>query len=236
MATARRSRKAASVSDMPLRGSGARKPLGDAAARREKEILEAAMELFHERGYANTSVEDVASAVGILKGSLYHYIDSKEDLLYRVVEQVHESVQGIMQDVEARADRSPLQRLDEYVQAQVLYNARNLHRISVYYQDRARLGPARFAEIRRWRRAQEKFVVNLIEEAAAVGEVPADIDARLAANCVFAVVIWMHTWYRPGAATSARTLAAFCARFVLEGLSAGRATPPPAPLAFGVEA
>jgi AcrR family transcriptional regulator len=228
MARAQAARKTGSVSDMPLRGSGARKPLGDAAAKREREILEAAMELFHERGYANTSVEDVASAVGILKGSLYHYIDSKEDLLYRVVEQVHESVQAIMAGVDARADLSPLGRLDAYVQEQVLYNARNLRRISVYYQDRARLSPARFAEIRRWRRAQERYVVNLIEEAAAAGEVPADIDTRLAANSVFAVVIWMYTWYRPGGSTSAKTLAEFSAGFVLHGLTSGRPPAPPA--------
>lgn len=210
------------MSDMPLRGSGPRRPLNGAAAKRERDILEAAMELFHERGYANTSVEDVASAVGILKGSLYHYIDSKEDLLYRIVEQVHESVQEIMAAVDARDDLTPLGRLDAYVQEQVLNNARNLRRIGVYYQDRARLSPERFAEIRRWRRAQERHVIGLVEDAASAGEVPADIDTRLAANCVFAVVIWMYTWYRPGGATSARTLAEFCSRFVIAGLTGGQ--------------
>src|ERR1700759_4722157 len=142
----------ASVSDMPLRGSGERRPLRGAAAKREKEILEAAVELFNEGGYANTSVEDVATAVGMLKGSLYHYIDSKEDLLYRIVEQVHESVQGIMTDVAEPEGLTPLERIGAYVEGQVIYNARNLPRISVYYQDRARLSPARLAEIRRWRR------------------------------------------------------------------------------------
>jgi TetR/AcrR family transcriptional regulator, cholesterol catabolism regulator len=225
MASARASKRSASVSDLPLRGSGARKPLNDAAVRREREILNAAMDLFHERGYANTSVEDVASAVGILKGSLYHYIDSKEDLLYRIVEQVHESVQQIMASIEERHDLTPLQRLEAYVREQVIYNAANLRRISVYYQDRARLSPARSAEIRRWRRNQERAVIGLIEQAAAAGEVPADIDTRLAANCVFAVVIWMYTWYRPGGPTSARALAEFSARFVLEGLTGGQPRP-----------
>ena len=228
MASDQASRKPESVSDMPLRGSGASKPLNGAAAKREKEILEAATELFHARGYANTSVEDVASAVGILKGSLYHYIDSKEDLLYRIVEQVHESAQSIMSEVEGRRDLSPIGRLDAYVQAQILFNARNLRRISVYYQDRARLSPGRYAEIRHWRRNQERFVVALIEEAQAVGEVPTDTDTRLAANCVFAVVIWMYTWYKPGGTTSARTLAEFCARFVVDGLTAGTLKAPPA--------
>lgn len=228
MARGRGTTKTGSVSDMPLRGSGPRRPLNDAAAKREREILEAAVELFHERGYANTSVEDVASAVGILKGSLYHYIDSKEDLLYRIVEQVHEGVQEIMAAVDARGDLTPLGRLEAYVKQQVLNNARNLKRIAVYYQDRARLSPERFAEIRRWRRAQERYVIGLIEDAAGAGEVPADMDARLGANCAFAVVIWMHTWYRPGGATSARTLAEFCSRFVIEGLTGGRPQVPAA--------
>jgi hypothetical protein len=127
-----------------------------------------------------------------------------------------------MSEAEARKDLSPLGRLDVYVQAQIMYNARNLHRISVYYQDRARLSPARFAEIRRWRRAQERFVVALIEEAQAAGEVPEDTDSRLAANCVFAVIVWMYTWYRPGGTISPRTLAEFCARFVIDGLTSGR--------------
>jgi TetR/AcrR family transcriptional regulator, cholesterol catabolism regulator len=224
--------RGASVSDMPLRSSGARKPLQGAAAKREKEILEAAVDLFHQRGYANTSVEDVAGAVGILKGSLYHYIDSKEDLLYRIVEQVHESVQQIVDDVESASELTPLERIDRYVQAQILYNARNLRRISVYYQDRARLSPARLTEIRAWRRGQERFVVALVEDAAAAGQVPSDIDTRLAANCIFAVVIFMYTWYRPGGTTSAKALAQFCSSFVIDGITGrGPLTPPAAPAA-----
>ena len=52
---------------------------------RWNEIVEAAAEAFRTNGFAATSLEDIASAVGIWKGSLYHYINSKEDLLFAVV-------------------------------------------------------------------------------------------------------------------------------------------------------
>ena len=51
--------------------------------RRQQEVIEAAARVFHEKGYESTSIQDIAEAVGILKGSLYYYIRSKEDLPLR---------------------------------------------------------------------------------------------------------------------------------------------------------
>ena len=60
-------------------------PLHQPRRRREREVLDVAARLFHERGYADTSVQDIADELGILKGSLYHYIEVKEDLLFRLL-------------------------------------------------------------------------------------------------------------------------------------------------------
>ena len=53
---------------------------------RGQDVIEAAIRVFHKKGYASASIQDVAAEVGVLKGSLYHYIDSKEDLLARIFE------------------------------------------------------------------------------------------------------------------------------------------------------
>jgi hypothetical protein len=50
--------------------------------KRADEIFEAAVKVFYERSYAGATVQDVADEVGILKGSLHHYIATKEDLLF----------------------------------------------------------------------------------------------------------------------------------------------------------
>ena len=54
---------------------------------REHEVVEAAVKVFYEKGYAASTIQDVADVVGVLKGSLYHYISSKEDLLFRILQQ-----------------------------------------------------------------------------------------------------------------------------------------------------
>ncbi len=57
---------------------------GSGMSDRHREILEAAAALFAERGYAATSIRDIGQRVGLLGGSLYHYIKSKEDLFVRI--------------------------------------------------------------------------------------------------------------------------------------------------------
>src|SRR5438309_10599210 len=70
---------------------------------REGEILTAAARIFREKGYHGTSVQDIAEAVGLLKGSLYHYIRSKEQLLARLFEG---SLGGTIDELETIAARS----------------------------------------------------------------------------------------------------------------------------------
>ena len=55
----------------------------------EKTIIKEALKLFRQKSYHATSMADIAMACGLLKGSLYHYFQSKEDLMIKVIESVH---------------------------------------------------------------------------------------------------------------------------------------------------
>jgi AcrR family transcriptional regulator len=195
--------------------------------RRAQEIFEAATDIFHRRGYADTSVEDIADAVGILKGSLYHYIDTKEDLLFTILHGVHEDVDKMLKAAIEREDLAPLERLLAYVREQVAYNARNVKRIAVYYHDQNQLGPERLQHIKGRRRAHERYVLGLIKEAQESGDIAKDLDPALLAAQVFGSVVWLYTWYRPGGSVSADTIADFTTDFLRRGLtaSAGKARP-----------
>jgi AcrR family transcriptional regulator len=197
------------------------------SAAREAEILDASVDIFHANGYSATSVEDVAQAVGILKGSLYYYIDSKEDLLVRIVEAVHDEVQKVMDDVLLADEGTPLERIAAYVRAQVDYNAHNIKRMRVYYHDYEQLSEERLSEVRKRRRAQEQAAIRVLQEAKEAGEIPADLDERLAAKSMFATILWMYTWYKPGGNVSAKGLADFCAKFVVDGVRGGMAPAAP---------
>ena len=190
--------------------------------------MRAAVKVFYERGYSDATVQDVADELGILKGSLYHYIDSKQDLLLRLFDQLHADVDRILADVLALEGLAALERLDVYVRRQVLYNLDNLERIAVYYQDMERLGePERTAVVDR-RKEHERFVTALIREAQEAGAADPGLDAKLVSNCVFATIIWTYRWYQPGGRSSRGTIAAMCSDFVLAGVVGDRALSEPA--------
>jgi len=206
----------------PARGSSAARPnRGGGTKRRDREVLDTAAEVFYRQGYADASVQDVADALGILKGSLYHYIDSKEDLLFAILEEVHADVDALFATATGRTGVAPLERLVDYVRNQVEYNARNVTKIAVYYQDGDKLSPPRRQEIRSRRRAHEKYVAGLLHEAQERGEAPPDLDVPLATASIFATMIWPYTWYRPGGGVSARRLSDFVAGFVRRGVGGG---------------
>jgi TetR/AcrR family transcriptional regulator, cholesterol catabolism regulator len=189
--------------------------------KRDREIIDAAARMFREHGYTDTSVQDVANEVGILKGSLYYYIDSKEDLLFRVLEDVHEDAKHILDDVGAM-DAPPLDRLAAYLRGHVEFNLRNLAKVAVYYHDFAQLAPERRAVIVEQRRQYGDFVVGLIEEAQQAGDVAADLDPRVAGYSALGMVNWVYTWYRPVGEAAPEELANLIADIVVGGLRAAR--------------
>src|SRR2546425_4304299 len=65
---------------------------------RSEEVYAAALRLFREKGYHATSMQDIAAAVGLYKGSLYHYIGGKQDLLVQVFER---AMSTLLADAEA---------------------------------------------------------------------------------------------------------------------------------------
>jgi len=186
---------------------------------RDAEVLETAAEVFARRGYAAAAVQDVADELGMLKGSIYYYIKSKEDLLFRLLSAVHDDVDALLKDVVEPPDLDPLERLCEYVRRQVTYNLRNLVRISVYYNDIDQLSDERRKEILRRRKTHEDFIVGLVLDGQRAGLIDDTREARLLAYNVFATVIWPYRWYKPRGRIKPEDVIEGCVAFVRGGLN-----------------
>ncbi len=196
--------------------------------KRESEVFETAVKIFNERGYASTSIQDIADALGILKGSVYYYIDSKEDLLFEIIDAVHEDVRRIFSEALSRDDLRPLDRLAEYIRNQTEYNARNVAQIAVYYRDLDRLSEGRLNDVKGRQARHFRSLVGLIGEIKAEGEISDEVDPALAARGVLSTMIWVYTWYRPGGAIKPEALAEFTVGFAIGGMSGYRPLPVPA--------
>jgi TetR/AcrR family transcriptional regulator, cholesterol catabolism regulator len=211
-----------------------------APRRRQQEIVEAAARVFHEKGYESTSIQDIADAVGILKGSLYYYITSKEDLLFEIIQSVHEEALKNLErtrDVEGDA----LQKIRAFVVVHLTHNATNLVKMAVFFQDFRSLNGKRREIIVQERDIYDNFLRDLIRQGQEDGIVCPDIEPKLAAITVLGMMNWLYHWYQPGGDLSATDIANAYGDFVVAGLACTRATHTPghrrqlAPLPAGLE-
>jgi AcrR family transcriptional regulator len=186
---------------------------------RDREVLDAAAAVFARKGYAAATVQDVAEELGILKGSLYYYIRTKEDLLFRLLMEVHAESDALLEELKAKQWSSPLAELQEYVRSQTHYNLRNLVKISIYYNDLDQLSNERRAVVLARRKVHEDFITDLIREAQRAGEAEDKRDAKLMAYSVFAAIIWPYRWYRPRGLFKAEEIVNAGVDFVTCGVS-----------------
>lgn len=191
--------------------------------RRDAEVLAAATKVFHEKTYPEASVQDVADELGILKGSLYHYIKTKEDLLVWLCEDVHDDLDAFLAEVEAMEaeEERPLELLDAYVRRHVTFSTGNLARVAVYHHDYDQLSPERCKELQPRRRRHDQYVAGLIARAQERGEISRDEEPRVLSQIVFSVLTGVYRWYRPGGRLKPAALADLCVDFIRCGLAAG---------------
>jgi AcrR family transcriptional regulator len=194
----------------------ARASAGTTDASREDQILEAATRIFQERGYDATTIQAIADDVGILKGSLYYYIDTKEDLLYRIIETVHAGLAENSQIAFAKSD--PVERLRLFIEGHVRFCANNLAAIGVFLHDFRALRGERRAEIVTKRDAYDQELRQLLREGKKAGVVRSDLDLDLIALGIFGMMNWMYQWYRVDGRNEPEDIGRTFAALVIEGL------------------
>jgi TetR/AcrR family transcriptional regulator, cholesterol catabolism regulator len=184
---------------------------------RRQEIFRIAADIFYQKGYAQTSTKDIAEAAGILKGSLYAHISSKEDILYAIILDVHRTFESNVLACEA-SDADPLGRLRTFLAGHMCVAMYELEYHQIYTRDWRSLRADRCQAIRGMRDEYERYLTGLLEKAQKAGQVRADIDSRLLAMSILSALNSVHTWYRADGEFSAATVAdAFCS-VVLDGV------------------
>jgi AcrR family transcriptional regulator len=207
---------------------GASAQRGRISAERWRAILDAAAEIFAAKGYEATTIRDIAEAVGMLAGSLYYYIDTKEDLLFALIEDFHQVGSAGIAEVEASTEGDSISILRAVLVSHVELNARNVARTAVFHNDFRHLDPDRKREIVQSRRSHENRIEELIRKAHVEGTVRSTIDPRLTALSILSMLNSTHEWYRPSKSVSPVELGHMQADLILNGLAAAATTKRPA--------
>jgi len=163
------------------------------SARPREAILESAITLFGKRGYNGTTMRDIAKDVGVLPGSLYAHISSKETLLDEIVELGIESFLQI-ESMLAATDSS-VEKLRAAIRAHVKIAAENPGRsLVVFHQWRFLTEPNLTRALNKRRRYQQLFV-KLIDAGIADGSFAADLDSKIAVLTILGALNWVPEWF-----------------------------------------
>ena len=164
-------------------------------------MVRVAARLFSERGYHGTSMQHLGEALGLLRGSLYAHIGSKEELLFAVVDGGAESFLERGRSA-AALDASPSERLTALLVGHLDTVNEHIEAATVFLNEWRYLSEERRALIQSKRDAYEDLVRAIIEDGVASGSFRADLDVALSTRLVLSAANWTYTWFRPGGPSS----------------------------------
>lgn len=195
----------------PARKRG--RPVQDENASLRRELIEKSAALFRTQGYDNTTVRDIAAAVGIQAGSWFYHFKTKQDILVAVVEQGMLESLAAMEAIALR-QLAPRAAFGELVRAHLhTLLAPDHHFIAVLlYEWRSLDQPAR-ARVIKLKDRYEAIWDEVITALHASGDwsMPTRFDRLL----MFGALNWTAQWFKPGAGGGIEELAEQTVRFIL---------------------
>lgn len=189
------------------------------ARKRRDEVLQTAAQVFYEKGYDATTTQDIADRLGILKGSLYYYIDTKEALLFELIDDAYTGTLERLHTALA-SDDTPLEKLRFLVSSHVTYLIDNLVRTALSLHEARSLSPEHAAVLRSEQQEYRKGLETIIRAGQEAGEIDPELDVSVAALGVLGAMNWVYRWYQPKGPLTPEQIAAEITRFTISGLQA----------------
>ena len=183
---------------------------------RRKDILDAATKIFGENGYHATSMRNIAEAVQLQKGSLYHHVSSKQEILFEILEQALNLLITSLEEV-TNQDLPPEAKLRQAMRAYLEMLTTNPELTSVLLLEHRSLKNERKAPHIAKRDHFEAIWREIIQEGVDAGHFNADDPAQVT-RTLLGTLNWTITWYNPDGSLSPAEIADQSANIFLNGL------------------
>jgi AcrR family transcriptional regulator len=159
-------------------------------------VLAAAVELFTERGFDSTSIDDLARRLGVGKSAIYHHIESKDALLGLALDRALTGLEEVAERVRRR-DAPAVDRLEELLRESVRVLVDRLPYVTLLLRVRGNSEVERQALARR--RRIDRLVGDLVAQAVRDGDLAPGTDPAVTARLLFGMVNSISEWLKPGA-------------------------------------
>ena len=182
------------------------------------QILRAAADLFRERGYRASTLDDIARRLGMSKASLYAYFRAKEEMLAAIS---RETIEGFTRELGLvlSSHLPPDEKLRRVVRQHVRFVIANRSFLTVFFSEEANLPPRLARLLAAQKDRYDKGVEALVAEGVRRG-VFRDVPPRLVVFGMLGMLNWLYKWYDPRGRLGVREVAAQLTNLALAGLAA----------------
>lgn len=186
---------------------------------RRAQLLAIAGQEFAERGFAATTVRDIADSAGILSGSLYHHFDSKESMVDELLKTFQADLFQQYDDVLA-SDLDARAKLEEAVRVSFRAIDEHPHEVAIFQNDALALGKLeRFGYLEERAKQSRDVWMTLLRAGVAEGVLRDDVDVDLVYRFIRDTVWVAVRWYRPGGKLGPDAVADQYLAILLEGIA-----------------
>jgi AcrR family transcriptional regulator len=185
-------------------------------------LLDVAVAVFNERGYEATSMDELASRLGVTKSAIYHHVPSKVELLRLALDRALDGLFAVLDEPGASTGRA-IDRLEHVVRGSVRVLTSQLPFVTLLLRVRGN-SPVETEALRR-RREFDRIVTELVRAAEEEGDVRPDVDPAVTSRLLFGTVNSLTEWYRPGRGLDADALADALVTTTFSGLRTTVARP-----------
>ena len=169
----------------------------DTSADPRQEILRTSARLFQQQGYDGTSMNDIAAALKLSKGGLYHHFKSKDEILFDLMNQAMDITEDRVIKV-ARGISDPEDRLRAVIRLHIgVVLSQSDWEITVMLHENYPLAPPLRKRINGRKKDYIHFVENLVAEVQRKRKSQATVNPRAAAFALLGMINWIYQWYKP---------------------------------------
>lgn len=183
-----------------------------------EEVYAIAARLFATKGYHATRIQDIADELGMLKGSLYYYFDSKEDLLVRLVQsrlgEAHQVIRGIIEgegDAAAKLTCAIQEHLRLYQQSAHIYAL-------FYYENLSQINEATAQIVHRLTYEYERLWHELVQIGVHEGSFRPDLDVAITVKAIMGMCNSTLLWYNPHGRLTINAVAQVFSEIIRQGI------------------
>ncbi|PRZ44264.1 TetR family transcriptional regulator [Antricoccus suffuscus] len=188
------------------------------AASRRQEVLSAAVDVFSQRGYRGTSMNEIAVASGLSKPTLYHYFDSKEEILVRLYEDLMERSVAEAIAISDEVD-DPIEAFRALIVQRVVATCTNQAMHKVFFEEEEELPRHMMDRLLKHRHDYEGILKDVLHRLTTRYRSSATLDVTMYVNTCLGAANWVYKWYDPHGSLTPEQIGNQIAAYLLASLN-----------------